>query len=161
MVDRIKLIMDNKQLSPAQLAERLDINRSNLTHLFSGRNQPSLDLAKKILEAFPEINTEWLIMGVGPMQKTDFEESVPAEEVSNTSVELDLFSALPEVEKQQSDEPEIPRRKKNVSTTTPRESNNSTSDLHQVEKINSQRVKNVEKIVFFYSDKTFEVYHLS
>jgi len=157
MIDRIKQLMNSKHLSPAQLAERLDINRSNLTHLFSGRNQPSLDLVKKILHAFPEISTDWLIMGVGEMKKTDTVENESVKP-SNIPAELDLFSSLPSIEKTFVNESGIVRRKKNVSSSTFQESNNPVIDSNGDKKINSHDVKNVEKIIFFYNDKTFEVY---
>ena len=100
MVDRIKQVMEYKQLSPAVFAEQLEISRSNLTHLFSGRNQPSLALAKKILETYPDINTEWLIMGVGNMvneglssvSQTVTKPEQPANVPLNT--EPDLFSSI-------------------------------------------------------------------
>ena len=59
--------MEYAQLSTSSFADKINISRSSLTHIFSGRNQPSLDIAKKILSAFPEISTEWLIMGMGNM----------------------------------------------------------------------------------------------
>jgi len=96
MVDRIKQVMEYEQMSPTAFADKININRSSLTHIFSGRNQPSLDVAKKILIAFPEISTEWLIMGMGNMIQ---EVSIPQEE--NTSVktvdnmqQTDLFSGM-------------------------------------------------------------------
>ena len=67
MVDRIKEVMDYAQMSTSTFADKINISRSSLTHIFSGRNQPSLDIAKKILLAFPEVSTEWLIMGMGNM----------------------------------------------------------------------------------------------
>lgn len=67
MNTRIKQIVDYKQMSPAQFAEAIEISRSSLTHIFSGRNQPSLDVARKILTTFPDITPEWLIMGAGKM----------------------------------------------------------------------------------------------
>lgn len=70
MVDRIKQIMDYKQMSIAAFSDKINVNRSSMTHIFNGRNQPSLDIAKKILNAFPDISTEWLIMGVGKMTQT-------------------------------------------------------------------------------------------
>ena len=103
MVDRIKQIMEYKQLTPATFAEQLEISRSNLTHLFSGRNQPSLALAKKILDTYPDINTEWLIMGVGEMVNTDLQQNttpaVIVEKPATTEnpAELDLFSVLEDV----------------------------------------------------------------
>lgn len=94
MVDRIKQVMEYEQMSPTAFADKININRSSLTHIFSGRNQPSLDVAKKILIAFPEISTEWLIMGMGSMIQ-----EVPVQSDSTTSVktvdnmqQTDLFS---------------------------------------------------------------------
>ncbi len=94
MVDRIKHVMEYYEETPAGFAEKVGVNRSNLTHLFTGRNQPSLDFAKKVLTAFPEVSTEWLIMGVGKMIK-DPEEMVP---VKKTFVQTDLFGAVDEGE---------------------------------------------------------------
>lgn len=94
MVDRIKQVMEHYEETPAGFAEKIGVNRSNITHLFSGRNQPSLDFAKKVLTAFPEVSTEWLIMGVGKMIK-DPAEMVP---VKKTFVQTDLFGTVDESE---------------------------------------------------------------
>lgn len=74
MIDRIKQVMDYSQLSTTSFADTIGISRSGLTHLLTGRNQPSLDVARKILAKFPEISTEWLIMGMGDMIRTDNQE---------------------------------------------------------------------------------------
>lgn len=92
MVDRIKQVMEYYEETPNSFAEKLGVNRSNLTHIFSGRNQPSLDFAKKVLKAFPEVSTEWLIMGVGNMIK-DPAEVVP---VQKTFIQTDLFGEMDE-----------------------------------------------------------------
>jgi len=99
MVDRIKKIMEYYELSPASLAEQIGINRSNLTHLFSGRNQPSLELAKKILHCYPDIKTEWLIMGVGEMFRNNEERELALKvqtekKLKKEMAEQDLFSTL-------------------------------------------------------------------
>ena len=94
MVNRIKQVMEHYEETPAGFAEKIGVNRSNITHLFSGRNQPSLDFAKKVLTAFPEVSTEWLIMGVGKMIK-DHAEMVP---VKKTFVQTDLFDTVDESE---------------------------------------------------------------
>ena len=71
MIDRIKNVIDYSQLSSSAFADTIGISRSGLTHLLTGRNQPSLDVARKILAKFPEISTEWLIMGMGEMLRPD------------------------------------------------------------------------------------------
>ena len=89
MVDRIKQIIEYVQMSPTAFADTIGINRSSLAHIFSGRNQPSLDVAKKILTSFPEISTEWLIMGVGLMIKDPAE--VAAESQKKSVIQTNLF----------------------------------------------------------------------
>ena len=71
MINRIKQVIDYSQLSSSAFADTIGISRSGLTHLLTGRNQPSLDVARKILAKFPDISTEWLIMGMGEMLRPD------------------------------------------------------------------------------------------
>ena len=73
MIDRIREVINYSQLSAASFADTIGISRSGLTHLLTGRNQPSLDVAKKILAKYPEISTEWLIMGMGEMMRPEAE----------------------------------------------------------------------------------------
>ena len=80
MVDRIKQVIEYSQLSSAAFADNIGISRSGLTHLLNGRNQPSLDVARKILAKYPELSTEWLIMGMGDMMRD--EESEPVKNVT-------------------------------------------------------------------------------
>ena len=81
-------------MSPTAFADKININRSSLTHIFSGRNQPSLDVAKKILTAFPEISTEWLIMGMGEMLQPvpEVEEKTVTVKTVDNMQQTDLFS---------------------------------------------------------------------
>lgn len=97
MVDRVKQVMEYYEETPASFSEKLGVNRSNLTHLFSGRNQPSLDFAKKVLKAFPEVSTEWLIMGVGKMVRTP-DEIAPAK---REFVQTELFDTVDESESEE------------------------------------------------------------
>jgi transcriptional regulator with XRE-family HTH domain len=73
MIERIREVINYSQLSAASFADTIGISRSGLTHLLTGRNQPSLDVAKKILAKYPEISTEWLIMGMGEMMRPEAE----------------------------------------------------------------------------------------
>ena len=67
MKDRIAHIIRAKNLTAAEFAIRLGIQPSNVSHLLSGRNNPSLDFVRKLKETFPEYNLDWIIMGKGPM----------------------------------------------------------------------------------------------
>ena len=78
MKDRIAHIIRAKNLTAAEFALRLGIQPSNISHLLSGRNNPSLDFVKKLKETFPEYNLDWVIFGRGPITVSEpFTESAP------------------------------------------------------------------------------------
>ena len=83
MKDRIAHIIRAKNLTAAEFALRLGIQPSNISHLLSGRNNPSLDFVKKLKETFPEYNLDWIIFGRGPVTVSEpFVASVPFEQIS-------------------------------------------------------------------------------
>ncbi|WP_425556404.1 helix-turn-helix domain-containing protein [Hymenobacter saemangeumensis] len=67
MVDRIRLILQARQLSPTQFADAIGAARPVISHILSGRNKPSLEVVQKILAAFPELSMAWLLNGIGEM----------------------------------------------------------------------------------------------
>lgn len=56
-------------LSRLEFAERLKISPAVLSHISSGRNQPSLDLILALRRAYPEISLDWLLLGTGNMKR--------------------------------------------------------------------------------------------
>lgn len=71
MKDRIAHIIRAQNLTAAEFALRLGIQPSNISHLLSGRNNPSLDFVKKLKETFPEYSLDWIVFGRGPMTVSD------------------------------------------------------------------------------------------
>ncbi len=67
---RLNIIMDYYNLSAALLADKIEVQRSSISHLLSGRNKPSLDFVLKILKTFPEVELYWLLNGVGTFPKS-------------------------------------------------------------------------------------------
>ena len=63
--DRLAHIIRAKNLTATQFAEMMQIQPSNVSHLLSGRNKPSLEIMQKICEAFPSVDAKWLILGYG------------------------------------------------------------------------------------------------
>lgn len=68
MVTRIQQLLEAEGLSPQQFAERIGVQRSAISHIMSGRNKPSFDMMRRIIEAFPHVSAEWLIVGRGRMR---------------------------------------------------------------------------------------------
>lgn len=64
IVDRIKTVIDENELSAAAFADKIGVQRSSISHILSGRNKPSLDFILKILHVFPTVESNWLLLGV-------------------------------------------------------------------------------------------------
>lgn len=75
---RLKLMLNYYEISAAQLADKIEVQRSSISHILSGRNKPSLEFVLKILKAFPEVELYWLLNGKGTFPKVE-------ENVANTS----------------------------------------------------------------------------
>lgn len=69
MTERFKLLLEQLRLSPSGFADKIGIQRSSVSHVFSGRNKPSIDFLEKILNVYPEIDVTWLITGRVSSQK--------------------------------------------------------------------------------------------
>jgi transcriptional regulator with XRE-family HTH domain len=135
MVDRILSFLKIKKLNPSQFADAIGIQRSGMSHLISGRNKPSLDFIQKTLQRFPDLNSEWLLSGTGPMLKgTSAQEEIPA-------VTPGEQGRIPFSDEKQREVSPLPQKEK-----TGRK------------KIQPAEEKEVEKIVWFYTDRTFTEY---
>ena len=68
---RLKLMLNYYEISAAQLADKVEVQRSSISHILSGRNKPSLEFVLKILKAFPEVELYWLLNGKGTFPKVE------------------------------------------------------------------------------------------
>ena len=166
---RVQKIINYSELSSSEFADEIGVQRSNISHVLSGRNKPSLDFLMKIKDRFPEIQWEWLIEGKGSMV---FSEDEAASTPSSYSLEeskinddepiiTGLFSIpLQEMEKntkQEEEKSEIlePIQYNNIEENTPEISEN--KNISEVE-TPSEKGNNIKKIVFFYENGKFEIF---
>ena len=104
MISRIQLILKTKNISPSQFADQIQVQRSGVSHILSGRNNPSLDFILKILRTYPEIDADWLLFGKGQMVnltgKPDLAATATEEIKVKAPVQPDLFAQTlpPQVE---------------------------------------------------------------
>jgi plasmid maintenance system antidote protein VapI len=131
MKDRLLKIIKQYNLTSTRFADELGVQRSGISHILSGRNQPSYDFIVKLMKQFPEINPDWLIMGNGTMFRTTINEK--------TITEPDLFGGIKPEKKQHTpvDSPVVPGDNKIMEVTN---------------------VTNVQQIVIFYDNGTFKPY---
>lgn len=71
---RLQKVLDFYGLSATAFSEKIDFNRSTISHLLSGRNKPSLDFVMKVLDQFPEVGLYWLLNGTGNFPSTSSSE---------------------------------------------------------------------------------------
>jgi transcriptional regulator with XRE-family HTH domain len=65
IIRRLEEILKHYELSASVFADKINVQRSSLSHLLHGRNKPSLDFILKIDSAFPEVDLYWLLYGKG------------------------------------------------------------------------------------------------
>ena len=166
---RVQKIINYSELSSSEFADEIGVQRSNISHVLSGRNKPSLDFLMKIKDRFPEIQWEWLIEGKGAMifseeetastpstylleeSKINDEESIVTGVFSIPSQEMD------ENTKQEEEKSEIsePIQYNNIVENTPEISENKSIPETEAP---SEKGNNIKKIVFFYENGKFEVF---
>ncbi len=131
-VKRLEKILEYYSISATAFAEKMDFNRSTISHLLSGRNKPSLEFVMKLLQKFPEVEMNWLLSGKGSFPAISSEDKnisvTPKQKLTSTQEKpKDLFSE---------------------------ENINIQKDISQV----NRNSKEIERIVIFYSDGSFNVY---
>ncbi len=63
ITERLQYIMKLNNLSASAFADKIEVQRSSISHILSGRNKPSLEFIQKVLTAFPKVSSDWLLTG--------------------------------------------------------------------------------------------------
>ena len=77
MNTRLKQFMAAENITQAQLADNLKVVRASVSHILSGRNNPSYEFIKALMSSYPRLNMEWLMFGKGKMYKEIQSQPVP------------------------------------------------------------------------------------
>lgn len=147
--NRLIQLIEKEKLSATSFAERIGIQRSTLSHLFSGRNKPGFEFLIKITDEFPLLNLNWLITGNGEMYlSSSDEEELKGSHDSNQEKEnvksnskfletspMDLFT---------------------IETSDYNNMSNKNTNTSNENKVTPD--KKIDKMIFVFSDGTFEEY---
>jgi transcriptional regulator with XRE-family HTH domain len=170
MNERIQLILKTKNISASKFADEIGVQRSSISHIVSGRNNPSLDFIQKIIKRFPDINSDWIIFGKGSMYKepdlfTTSEENKTEtaghnDEIQDSQDDIDVWK-IAEVAKNEEKLNELTRNElKNLSSG--KNKNATTINKEVTKPIRSEtHSKIIERIIIFYSDKTCTEYKVN
>jgi transcriptional regulator with XRE-family HTH domain len=138
MKDRIEKILRLEQISSSKFADEIGVQRSSISHLFTGRNKPSLELVQKILNRFSNLNSEWLLSGKGDMYKKSVQTSLFNNAIKTDDIKTSEI--LPEFQE------------KDIETQSMTDKVNDFLNPVQPES------KIIEKIIVFYSNNSFIEY---
>ena len=92
MENRIQNIIEKYGLSSNTFAQEIDVNRSTISHILSGRNKPSIEVLQRILRRFPDVSASWLLLGQGSIDDTNLKPNsshLPIENAIKTVKSID------------------------------------------------------------------------
>lgn len=78
MNTRLKQFLAAENITQSQFADKIEVVRASVSHVLSGRNNPSYEFIKAIMAKYPTLNMEWLMFGKGKMYKDKEVEAPPA-----------------------------------------------------------------------------------
>ena len=165
MKDRITQFLKSEGISPAEFADKIGVQRSSVSHVLNGRNYPSASFIQKMLSAYKNLNSRWLLLGEGTIFES---KAIP----SGDPQLFQVSTAQDEPKVPQTSEKTAGNQTKELSSqlfSNPDDKTPSLNDSILNSNLNMGGLppdlniylndnKVVERIVFFYSDKTFNVY---
>ena len=140
---RMQKIMDRNDLNASSFAERINVGRSSISHILSGRNKPSLDFVINTVKEFPEVDFDWLLNGKGTYPKSERPPTPPTERSTPT--------AIPKNKAMESNRPEpMPAASQDLFSIPDHKENTPMPRIN--------KGKNIQKIILLYDDGSFEYF---
>lgn len=140
MKERIIKIMECERMGQAQFASAIGIQRAAMSHIISGRNNPSLDVMTKILHRYPQINPDWLLLGKGEMLRDNTPAAEPADNIAKNPPQIQVVAEGHQELPFQESRKELDNSEKTWAVSVEKSS------------------KTVSKIMVFYSDNTYDTF---
>lgn len=136
----INEIMEVYNLNASEFAEKIGVQRSNISHILSGRNKPSLDFLIKLKSEFEELRWDYLLLGKKPMTEREHKD-IHAGSSRSTERGLNENFTLP------------------PSLLHPDETAN-IREIKEEEPVPylTGNAKQIKKIIMFYTDNSFEIF---
>lgn len=155
MKDRIRQIMEAQHMSQQVFAEFIGTTPATLSGIFNDRTRPTLNIVESIKKKIPDINTDWLMFGVGSMFRDGEDASSTHMAAAEQPRQGDIF--LPE---NFSDYPSTPLQGHPSSVQTTLNNNSVKSTRAEVLRENMNFLdkpqRKVTEIRVYYDDQTWE-----
>lgn len=166
--EKIELIIQEKHLNNTQFCNEVCIAPGTLSHILSGRTQPTLNILRSITQAFPDINPAWLFYNQEPMYKNSDSPTPEKAESDATYLNSTVEDAAPNEDGQLSLFASAPTSASPVSpVSTPRRTSSpapapSTLNVQDIVaetlKLQQKPPRKVVEVRIFFDDGTFETF---
>lgn len=154
MREKLQLLMNAENLTGSKLAEYLGIQPSSISHILGGRNKPSLDFVQKILQRYPRINPDWLLLDSDKMYRAD---SSPASSVAS-SAELQFSESPSMAESATQAEPSAAENHSSPADHTAQAPSTPSNVMDTIAPLVAPHSRGVKRIIVMFDDHTFESY---
>ena len=154
MREKLQLLMNAENLTGSKLAEYLGIQPSSISHILGGRNKPSLDFVQKILQRYPRINPDWLLLDSDEMYRAD---SSSASSVA-TSAELQFSESASMAESATQAEPSAAENHSSPADDTAQAPSTPSNIVDTIAPLVAPHSRGVKRIIVMFDDHTFESY---
>lgn len=140
MKERLLEFLRQENKTSAQLAEEIGVQASGISHILSGRNNPSLDFVLKMLDRYKFLSVEWLLFGKGTMYRDSEMQSLFGSEETGSAL--------------------ISSSDQKVVNSYFSENKGESDNIVNSERLPVKESGNeqVVKIVYFYADNSFREY---
>ncbi|MDG4951514.1 helix-turn-helix domain-containing protein [Weeksellaceae bacterium KMM 9724] len=134
----IEEILEVYNINASELADRIEVQRSSISHILSGRNKPSLDFLIKVKDEFPELRWDYLLLAKKPMT-----------EIESAQINRKIEPLFAE-EKEEESKPPLHSSVPGVNPVAEK--------ADEVDSQSTKKTRSITKIVWFYDDNSFEVF---
>ena len=152
MNTRLKQFLAAENISQAQFADTINVVRASVSHVLAGRNNPSYDFIKAIMDNYPDLNIEWLIQGKGKMYK-DKATSPSSEQQPNPEPGLLFTGFADEADELITVEEDIPDVGAEIVTNIAPTTEINASDIPVQHTVKQRKVS---KIIVLFDDGSFQ-----
>jgi transcriptional regulator with XRE-family HTH domain len=90
ITERLQEIVNETGLDKKSFSEKVGINPGTLSHIFTGRNNPSLEVILQISNIYDQYSLEWLLKGEGEKYKNDKNKKLDTSQLKNEELQYKL-----------------------------------------------------------------------
>ncbi len=162
IADRIRELIDELALTNKSFAESISVAPAIISHVLSGRNNPSLHLIQQITNVYTNVNIDYLLNGKGslfetiPLETND-RESIPVEQSSSDLPPGARLVSPPSGAPMPSKPIDI-EEETHIQEEIPAKTSSKVQENSELTNVYTNVNKKIDRIVVFYKDRSFREY---